>query len=190
MEFQNLPIYNVEVGDEWDDGIWGVSLVESPAIQTNWILQSKDRKANPIILLDEEKREIVSPILINGQLIYRADGIREYFVRWDAKAIEKVALKMAATCAMNNYSWGHEWFLNGNENKAYEETLLNGIHTIRMWVTEDEDDEIYKLFDPKHVTVGSLCIRAKVTDDNLWRRIKQGEVKGFSIEGIVSYISE
>lgn len=184
MQFQNLPIYNIEVGDNWDDGVWGISLVDFPAIQTNWILQSKERKAMPIVMVDEEKRQIVSPILINGQCIYRCDEKGEYFVRWDAKAIEKAALKMAVSLAMNNYSWGHEWFLS-DTGKEYKETLLNGIHTLRMWVTEDENDEIYQYFDPKHVTIGSLCVRAQVTDQNLWDRIKSGEVKGFSIEGII-----
>lgn len=91
--------------------------------------------------------------------------------------------------SINNYTWGHSWFCGGNEGKDYEETLLSGIHTLNMWITEDEQDPMYKVygFDQNHVTIGSLCIHAKVTDDNLWKRIVNGEVRGFSIEGYVDY---
>lgn len=186
-EFKNLEIYDID--PEALNELWGISLVDYPAIMTNWILQHKnDGNASPIIMADALKHEIISPILINGQTIYRCDESGEYYVRWTKESIERIALQMCMSLSMNNYTWGHEWFCNESGNKSYEETLLSGIHTLSMWIVEGDDDKIYQYgFDPKHVTEGSLCIHAKVTDNNLWKRIVSGEVRGFSIEGFVDY---
>lgn len=186
---KKLDIYEVEVGEE--DFLYGISLVDCPAIQQNWITFKDDRKPALFAIEDGMKREIVSPLLINSQLIYRCDERGEYFVRWSQKAIEDIAVKLMETICYNNFTLSHEWFSTLSD-KEYKETLVNGITTLELWITEDAQDKLYTEYgySTAQVPVGSLAIHCKVENPDLWERIRSGEFKGFSIEGFVSYAKE
>lgn len=194
MDIQLLDIYDVVLGD--GDGIAGISLVDAPAISQRWLMQRAQAQAQaqapvrrPIALHEDgDAHLLISPILIPQQLIYRRDGSYEYFIRWSRKAIEAAALRMSASLSYNRFSLNHEWFCGGSP-EPYEETLASGIVCERLWVTENTADPLYTAygFKPEKCPVGTLCIAARVNDDDLWMRCKAGEFQGFSIEGFVSY---
>jgi len=55
---------------------------------------------------------------------------------------------------------------------------LNGMELVESWIAKSD----HKLND-KPVKKGSWLITVKVTDDQLWKKIKKGEITGFSIGG-------
>jgi len=55
-----------------------ISLVNSPAIEENWVALNKHKKGNVILAkVDEEKRLLVGPALIPNKQIFRIDNTGE-----------------------------------------------------------------------------------------------------------------
>ena len=76
------------------------------------------------------------------------------------------------------------YFKNGNQANATleHEHAINGLHLVESWIVEGEQDKsrIYGL----DVPVGTWMVSMKVENDAIWEKfVKEGSVKGFSIEG-------
>jgi hypothetical protein len=60
--------------------------------------------------------------------------------------------------------------------------MLDGMSVVESWIIEDEKQDKsakYGFNLPK----GTWMISMKVNNDEIWKKVKDGEVKGFSIEG-------
>lgn len=178
----NYPVYSIEFDEVNDYGLMGISFVDYPAIAQDFVYFSKQEE--PQLFINAEKHEVVSPVLIPNQLILRInpDG-EKYYVRWSRETIEKVARHYIAEQRANNYSYMHEWF--DMVDGEYEDTLLKGVYTLKMWLIEDtKNDPANKLYG-YHLPEGTLMVHIKVHNRNLWKKIKSGEVKGLSIEAFI-----
>jgi len=56
-----------------------------------------------------------------------------------------------------------------------------GCPVVESWVIEGEQDKAYHF--GLSAPVGSWVVGLNVTDDEIWNEVKEGNVKGFSIEG-------
>lgn len=178
----NYPVYNIEFDEVNDYGLMGISFVDYPAICENFVYFSKQNE--PQLFINAEKHEVVSPVLIPGQLILRVDGNgNKYYVRWSKETIEKVARHYIAEQRSNNYSYMHQWFYDSEGE--YEDTLLKGVYTLGMWLIEDEKTDKANKEYGYHLPAGTLMVHIKVHNRNLWKKIKDGEVKGLSIEAFI-----
>ncbi len=62
------------------------------------------------------------------------------------------------------------------------EKKITGLSVVESWIIEDEEKDKSKLYGfdlPK----GTWMISMKVNNDEVWNDVKEGKVKGFSIEG-------
>jgi hypothetical protein len=60
--------------------------------------------------------------------------------------------------------------------------MLEDMSVVESWIIEDVEKDKSKLYGfdlPK----GTWMISMKVNNDDVWQKVKAGEVKGFSIEG-------
>ena len=148
-------------------GIDAISLVEHPAIDSDWIaMKSHEFEFKT---QDKEKRIVMGAALIPDKPIYRKTGDEEYYVYFSKKTVRR---------AMELY------FKNGNQSNATieHEHKANGLHVVESWIVEGEQDKsrMYGL----DVPVGSWMVSMKVDNDAIWETfVKNGTVKGFSIEG-------
>ena len=78
-----MKCYKVTGGD-----LFAVSLVEDPAIESNFIALSKEKQ---IIQLENEKRLLVGAALIPNKPIYRNINGKEFYISFDEATIEKLA---------------------------------------------------------------------------------------------------
>jgi len=148
-------------------GIDAISLVEHPAIESDWVAMNS--QAVQFKTQNEEKRLIMGAALIPDKPIYRKTGEEEYYVYFSKKTVRR---------AMELY------FKNGNQANATleHEHQINGLHVVESWIVEGEQDKsrIYGL----EVPVGTWMVSMKVENDAIWEKfVKEGSVKGFSIEG-------
>lgn len=182
---KEYKIYNVEFDENNDYGLMGISFVDFPAIEQNFVYFSKQQE--PQLFVNAEKHEVVSPVLIPNQLILRiGENGERYYVRWPKETIEKVAKHYISEQRANNYSYMHEWF-EGAEGE-YEDTLLKGVYTLNMWLIEDTRNDVANKVYGYHLPEGTLMVHLKIYNRNLWKKIKSGEVKGLSIEAFISSI--
>jgi len=155
--------------DEKDEqsGIDAVSVVKSPAIEENFVALNKHEVA--LKEVNEEKRLLMGAALIPNKQIYRHNGKDEYYIYFSEKTVRKAS----------------ELFLmRGNQNNAtYEHKQeLNGMSVVESWIIEDEKTDKSRIYG-FDLPVGTWMISMKVNNEDVWKDVKEGKVKGFSIEG-------
>ena len=155
--------------DEKDDtsGIEAVSVVESPAIESDFIALKKHEIE--LKEVDAEKRILMGAALIPNKQIYRTnDKKEEYYIYFSEATVRKAS---------------ELFFMNSNQNNATLEhnEKLKGMSVVESWIIEGEYDKSmnYGFNLPK----GTWMISMKVNNDEIWNKVKLGEIKGFSIEG-------
>ena len=165
-----MDIIELILDEENEDqmvGIEAVSIVENPAIESDFIAMS-DQEIK-LAKVDDEKRIVMGAALIPSKPILRRDGEKSYYVYFSEDTVRRSS---------------ELFFQNGNQSNATLEHQMkaNGLTVVESWIVEGEQDKsrIYGLDVPK----GTWMISMKITDDELWAEIKEGKkYKGFSIEG-------
>lgn len=150
-----------------------ISLVNSPAIEENWVALNKHKKGNIILAkVDEDKRLLVGPALIPNKQIYRVDEItgEEYYVYF-SKATVKRASEL--------------YLIHNNQKSAtYEHNeRLAGVTTVESWIIQDENMDKSRLYGYKDLPKGTWMVSMKIENQEIWDMIKRKEVQGYSIEG-------
>ena len=156
--------------DSQELAIDAISLVSAPAIEENFVFFGKEKNNLTLAKIDEEKRMLVSPALIPNKQIFRYDPNTdsEYYVYFSPETVRKAS----------------ELYLkHNNHHKAtYEhQDRVSGVLTVESWIKEGEQDKS-KLYG-YDLPNGTWFVKMKINNDELWSRIKDGELKGLSIEG-------
>ena len=150
------------------DGIDAVSLVDSPAIEENFIALNKEYKIE-FAEVDTDKRILMGAALIPNKQIYRKNGKDEFYVFFSEATVKQAS----------------ELFLkNGNQSNATLEhkAKFDGATVVESWIIDNPDMDKSKAYGfdlPK----GTWMISMKIEDDKVWKQVKEGKYKGFSIEG-------
>lgn len=149
-------------------GIDAVSVVESPAIEENFIALSKHEVE--LKEVNAEKRILMGAALIPNKKIYRVNQKKEEYYIYFSEDTVRQAMEL--------------FFKNGNQSNAtYEhKDAVKGMTVVESWLIEDEVHDKSKKYGfslPK----GTWMISMKVDNDEVWQDVKDGKVKGFSIEG-------
>ena len=157
-----MKCYRVTGGD-----LFAVSLVEDPAIESNFIALSKQQSS---IKLENEKRLLIGAALVPNKPIYRNVNGNEFYISFDETTIEKLAQDFLANDYQHNITVDHQ-------------EDANDIVIVESWIKTSENDKSvsYGLNEP----IGTWFIGMKVNNDEIWQRIKDGFYKGFSIEAVV-----
>lgn len=173
---QDLLIYKAEIdiNPDSDLEVNYVGLVENPAIEKNFQV-FKEHKAK--FSFDDEKRIISGAAMIADLPIYRNDKkLGEYYIVFDKNAICTIVQKFAAKGYMKNFNLFHD-----PDMKVDDVVIFNSFVT-------DKSIGIQPPVGFENISDGSWFISAKVNNDKVWDRIKSGDVKGFSVEGLFNYI--
>jgi hypothetical protein len=154
--------------DETDEvsGIEAISVVENPAIESDFIaLKNQEFKLAEV---DKEKRILMGAALIPNKPIYRTSGEQEYYIYFSKNTVRKAS---------------ELFFIKGNQNNATLEHQLElkGLTAVESWIVESEQDKS-RMYD-LNVPIGTWMVSMKVLNDDVWKQVKEGKVKGFSIEG-------
>tara|TARA_R110000744_G_scaffold46625_1_gene103026 strand:+ start:766 stop:1689 length:924 start_codon:yes stop_codon:yes gene_type:complete len=154
--------------DEEDEvsGIEAISVVANGAIESDFIaLKNQEFKLAEV---DKEKRILMGAALIPNKPIYRQSGEQEYYIFFSKATVRKAS---------------ELFFIKGNQNNATLEHQLElkGLTAVESWIVESEQDKS-RMYD-LNVPIGTWMVSMKVNNDDVWKKVKAGEVKGFSIEG-------
>ena len=151
-----------------ESGINAVSVVESPAIEENFVALKKHEVE--LKEVDTEKRILMGAALIPNKQIYRKNKDKEFYIYFSEDTVRKASELFLMRANQNNATLEHE------------KKMLEGMSVVESWIIEDEklDKSVkYGFSLPK----GTWMISMKVNNDEIWNKVKAGEVKGFSIEG-------
>lgn len=163
-----FPLINMTIDDHEETGVDFIALVDTPAIEREWMAFNKQHKLE-FKVEDEEQRLIMGAIMVADLPIYRRDEENgEYYVRFNSDSIKKIV---------------HRYFKNGytsNVNLDHT-TKTDGVYLVESFIIDDRKktpEGFSKL--PKGSWFGTM----KVDNDDVWAQVKDGTFRGFSIEGI------
>ena len=154
-----------------DSLVYAISLVEYPAIESNFICLSEEKPIQ-VCLEQDEKQMVFGAVLIPDKPIYRCNQDEEYYIRFPKETIEVLA---------------HEYLQNDNIYSFTQQHKDNaeGVSIIESWVKTSENDKSVDL--GIDAPIGTWFIGAKIDNEELWQGIKAGEMKGFSVESFLNF---
>ena len=157
--------------DSQELAIDAISLVTSPAIEQDFVFFGKEKNNLTFAKVDEEKRMLVSPALIPNKQIFRHDPNTDsdYYVFFSKDTVRKAS----------------ELYLrHNNHHKAtyQHQDRVSGVLTVESWIIEDTKLDKSTLYGYS-LPVGTWMVKLKISNDEIWSKIKDGELKGLSIEG-------
>ncbi len=157
--------------DENDEasGIEAISLVEQPAIESNFIALNKQE----ILLkeIDAEKKILMGAALIPDKSIYRRNEKTndEYYIFFSKDTVRKAS----------------ELFFkrSNHKNATYEhQKSIDNMTIVESWIVEDSKKDKTSLYG-MDVPIGTWMVSMKVDDKEIYQKAKDGTINGFSIEG-------
>ena len=165
-----LPIKKAIIDVEDSEmGLKTVSLVSDPAIQINWIKFNKQSEIK-LAIQNEDKRIIFTPVLIPNQLIYRNIAGEEFNLMFDKETIELVEQK-----------WVKD-NLSSAVDIEHSSKLIDGVTFFESVLLNNERFATAKGFEG--LPEGTWFLTGKVESDDVWSKVKSGEVNGVSIDGL------
>ena len=163
-----MRIVELILDEESELGIEAISVVESPAIEEDFIaLKSQEFKLAEV---DKERRILMGALLIPNKPIYRRNGEDEYYIYFSKDTVLKASQMYLMNSKQNNSTLEHK----------YE---VEGLSLVESWIVEDKVHDKSVKFG-MDLPLGSWVGSVKVNNDTIWNEfVKTGKVKGFSIEG-------
>ena len=168
-----LPVYKMDiVSDESSDlEVDYVALVDKPAIEKNFLAFNEHMQKMAFAIQDDEQI-ITGALMLADKPIYRNDENGEYYVVFSKDTIKKIAQKFFTKGYQSNVNLMHD---SGKK--------LDGLTMYESWIT-DEKRGIQPMKGFEDVPEGSWFGSFKVNNPDVWQMVKDGKVKGFSVEGL------
>lgn len=156
-----------------DSETYAISMVEMPAIESNFVALAKEEEEKRQVFLESDERHMVyGAALIPDLDIYRNDGEHEYYINFSKESIEKMSQDFMKEYRQHEVTVDHE-------------DVANEVCVVESWLVEDPYKDKANALGI-NVPKGSWMIGMKVNNIETWERCKQGSLKGFSVESIVS----
>jgi len=156
-----------------DSETFAISLVEEPAIESDFVALSKEDEEKVQVLLESnEKHMVYGAALIPEKDIYRNNGEQEYYINFSKESIEKMS---------QDFMKEYRQF----EVKTDHDEIANEVCVVESWLVSDAYKDKSNALGI-NVPEGTWMIGMKVNNIDTWDRIKAGELKGFSVESVVS----
>ena len=129
-------------------------------------------------VVSEEDRIISGPLMLSDMLIYRNnEQFGEHYVKFSADTIKAIAIKWSKRGHMGNVNLMHD------SNK-----VVDGVTMFESFIV-DKKRGIMPMAGFEDVCDGSWFGSFYVENPKVWDKIKSGELKGFSVEGMFDYES-
>ena len=166
-----METYEVLFKEGETTGVYGISLVNDPAMESLWIALSKEQEVK-LSTVDQEKRIVCGAVLIPNKPIYRNQNGKEFNIVFPNETV-----RLASEAFLKN---GHQ------QSSTLEHNIdakLSGVTIVESWIKESDTNDksvMYGFNDP----IGTWYASMKIDNEEIWNDyIKTGKVKGFSIDG-------
>ena len=167
--FKGLPVFDALIED--GDGMLRISLVDLPAVESDFQAFERQQPLQLFAVQDEEKRIVRGVVMRADFPIYRRDEDGyEYYIVYKADTIRKMAEKYLLEGRQNEVNLMH---------KAGSD--VDGVQMVQYFIKDTEAG-----IDPagfSNIADGSLFAEFHVVNDEVWERVKDGTFRGFSLEG-------
>ncbi len=161
-------VYDLDFDElQENEGVFALALVETPAIESNFIMLSDESCEVRLSAVDDSKRILMGPVLIPNKEIQRKNGT---YIRFSEDTVRK---SMEAFMIR-----GHQ----SQSNIEHSENKLSDVCVVENWIVDDPNMDKSKA-NNIDVPKGTWMASQKV-DEATYQLAKEGKIKGFSIEGL------
>ena len=170
-----LPLYMLEISDDLTDDaeVQFVALVDRPAIQKNWNAFKNEQKFQ---IISEDKRIISGCAMLSDTPIFRSDAtFGDYYVAFSKDTIVKIVQKYFKKGYQNNVNLMHD-----------PNQIETGVTMFESFIS-DKSRGIAPMKGFEDAPDGSWFVSMLVENNEVWQKVKEGMINGFSIEGIFNY---
>ena len=171
----DIPVYNAIISDE-ETGMFKISLVDDPAVMSNFLSFSNDRKVQMYKVESEEKRLVRGVVMRADFPIYRYDkNFGEYYIIYKADQIRAMAEKYLLESRQNDVNLMHE-----------QNSDVEGVQMVQYFIKGNG----VSVEGFEEIADGSLFAEFHIINDEIWSAIKDGTYRGFSLEGVFDLVPE
>lgn len=152
---------------------YAISLVEAPAIEET-LVALEEQKEIKVQLANEEKHMLYSAVLVPDKPIYRRneDG-DEFYVEFTKESIEHMSQQFFKEYKQNEITLDHD-------------KTASDITVVESWLKSDMyKDKSVALGLNENLPIGTWFCGMKVNQIDVWDRVKNGELRGFSVESLL-----
>lgn len=183
MEDKNLKVIEFILKDEEKDKEIGsldlISIVQDPAIETNFQLFNKGKKAEVKFSEAKERMEITGAAMRANKKILRIDEEtgEYYYCFWSEKTVRDAA----------QLFFKHKNNLKTNIGHSGLE-IKGDLFVYESWIVVDPKVDKATAMGFSDVQKGDWFVTFKITNESLWSFLKTYYAKGgFSVEGMFSF---
>ena len=157
-----------------DSETYAISLVDEPAIEEQFVALSKEEEKQEVYLEADTKYMVYGAVLVPDKDIYRNNGEQEFYINFTKESIEKMSQEFMKEYRQNEVTLDHE-------------EAANEVTVVETWLKSDQfKDKSVALGLNEQLPVGTWFVGMKVNNIETWNRIKSGELRGFSVESLIS----
>jgi hypothetical protein len=169
-----MRVYELFINDEMKDGLDAISVVGSPAMESQFIALKKEEKKQTFAKVDDKKKILMGVIMKPNKKIYRYDEAskEEYEVFFSEQTVRRASELYFKNNKQRNFNVEH------NSKDTLEAYL------VESWIVEDpkkDKSAIYGLDAEAGDWVGTMKFES---DEEYNKALENGT--GFSLEGVFS----
>lgn len=174
--FGGLPVFDALVPDD-DTGMLKISLVDLPAVMSDFLVFKQEREVQMYSIQDDEKRLVYGVVVrADYPIIRKSEKIGDYYIVFKADTIRKMAEKYLAEGRQNEVNVMHS-------------TDVDGVQMVQWFIKDSARGVNPAGFED--IADGSLFAEFHIADnDEVWEAVKAGTYKGFSLEGVFDFEPE
>jgi hypothetical protein len=169
-----MKTYLAKFNPKVNGGVYAISLVENPAMESLFIALSKQEEIQ-FKEVDKEQRILMGLVLEPNKPVYRNQGGEEFNIVFNEDTIKELSHNFFKLGYQQNSTIEHE-----KENK------IEGVTFVESWIVEDSKIDKSANFG-FNFNKGSWVATMKVDSDEVWQNyVKTGKVQGFSVDALLS----
>jgi hypothetical protein len=121
---------------------------------------------------DEDQQIILGPAMIPNQKIFRKgqDG-QPYYVFFSPQTISMISEKYMK----NKYT--------DNNDQMHDGKAVKDVYVLESWIKEDMEYDKGNKYGYGDLPIGTWFVSMRVNNPEIWKKIKAGELNGFSVSG-------
>ena len=166
-----MVTYEAKFDPTKNKGVFGISLVNDPAMEGLFIALSKETEIK-FAEVDKEQRILMGLVLEPNKPIYRNQNGEEFNILFKRETIKELS--------HNFFKAGHQ-----KDSSLEHDKSIDGVTFVESWIVEDSKIDKSANFGFNYPP-GSWLATMKVDSDEIWNEyVKTGKVQGFSIDAMI-----
>jgi hypothetical protein len=152
-------------------GVDAISVVKFPAIEENFVFFNNDFLS--LAKIDEEQKQLIGAVLIPDKKIPRLnkETNEEYEVFFTKETIRQAQKLFMSSLNNNNHTLEHK-------------EPVEGLTVVESWIKENKKYDKSNMYGFNNMPIGTWFVQVSAENNpDIWEKIKNKEVRGFSIEG-------